>query len=177
MSKKSSMLRRRQNKSAHFTSSEAANKMAEINTEFSKIRRDFQIKERKKEKALQGLNENLVSNNLKLVELGRRPVPILSESEYENTGRIDYLPTFMEIPKEFIYSDEVKFINTWIFKGLTFADVVRLKPREFVDKDTALRAIRTFMFYNETTMHIDHAHKIKACAYLLSDWFELVTEK
>lgn len=79
-----------------------------------------------------------------------------------------WLPAYDKIPKEFLpYSTNkwCRFFDDMFFFGLESLD---LTPKEGVDKNKALRALRAVA----STFALKHEHKSAAFAYLASEWFE-----
>ena len=76
------------------------------------------------------------------------------------------MPKMSDIPKEFHYGHTVwnKLVSEWFFCGV---NNLKLTPKEGIDKDAALRHVKTVMGSFEPK----HEHKEAACAYLLSQWF------
>lgn len=76
------------------------------------------------------------------------------------------MPPQEDIPDEFKYGATRwnKLFSDWFFSGLSSLE---LTPKEGVDKDKAMRHIRTIMGSFEPK----HEHKEAAVAYLLNEWF------
>lgn len=77
------------------------------------------------------------------------------------------MPPYAEIPAEFKNDRTVwnRLVSDWFFCGVKN---LTLTPKDGIDKDKALRHIKTVMGSFEPK----HEHKEAACAYLLSQWFE-----
>ena len=101
------------------------------------------------------------------------PVPAVTKLDII-WGSIGHLPKMADIPDEFTHASNryVSFVSRWFFDGINPEDVLRLKPREGVEKTRALSAIRAILGSFEPK----HEHKNAGCAYLLSEWFELTSE-
>ena len=101
------------------------------------------------------------------------PVPDLNDPEVV-FGSIKHLPPWSDLPEEFRnrwmggnpYCD---FISQWFYSGLGKDDLARLSPRDGVDRNKALRAIKAIIGSFEPK----HEHKTAGAGYLLSQWFEL----
>lgn len=81
-------------------------------------------------------------------------------------GKIDHLPKWEDIPEEFKkgrtqWNDLFRILFYEGGKGLN------IKPREGVDANKALQAIRAIM----VSFQPKHEHKDAGCAYLFSEWF------
>ncbi|MGG1662909.1 hypothetical protein [Brevibacillus sp. NRS-1366] len=78
------------------------------------------------------------------------------------------LPVYSEIPDEFgLYSRNkwVEVTSDWFFKGIRN---YKWTPKEDIDQTKALRHIQACL----ASFEIQHEHKIRGCAYLLSQWFD-----
>lgn len=87
---------------------------------------------------------------------------------------IDHMPEFATLPEAFQrghYGAEphCAFIDHWFFCGRTAEDIARLVAKPGVDRLKAIRAIGAIM----RSFEPKHEHKIAACGYLLSQWFDL----
>lgn len=81
----------------------------------------------------------------------------------------DLAPAMEDIPEEFKYDRNNKwneFLRSWFLSGFP-TDPVLLK-KEGVDANLAYRHIHTML----KSYQPKHQHKMAACAYLLSLWFE-----
>ena len=87
-------------------------------------------------------------------------------------GNISHLPAWELIPKEFKdrnrHTPWNDFISKWFFVGLKPEDVSTLKPKEGIDKNKALAAIKAIL----ASWDPKHEHKEAGAAYLMSEWFE-----
>jgi hypothetical protein len=93
-------------------------------------------------------------------------------------GNIAHMPKYETIPEEFkkwhgnAYVDAV---STWFFKGAKSApNGIEIGGKTFtakagVDKTKALTAIKSVLGSFEPA----HEHKEAACAYMLSEWFDI----
>lgn len=82
-------------------------------------------------------------------------------------GLAKYLPAWKDIPDWFTHHGRTwanKLISTWFFDGLNPSILV---PKEGIDKNLALRHLKTCMGSFEPK----HKHKEAGCAYLMSLWF------
>lgn len=86
-------------------------------------------------------------------------------------GNIDYMPIYKDVPDQFKSWNEPhsEFISKWFFKGL---DETKIRVKPGVDKDKALAAIYAAL----SSWAPKHEHKIAGCAYMLSEWFDLVLD-
>lgn len=82
-----------------------------------------------------------------------------------------YLPVEKDIPKEF-WSDNdwTPIIDDWFFKGLNKG--VEFHPKDSVDAGKAFRHCRAVM----KSYQPSHEHKIAGLAYLMSQFFEKITD-
>lgn len=98
------------------------------------------------------------------------PIPELDGADVA-FGNIKHLPPYDVIPDEFkrLHHPYVEFVSGWFFSGMKQEDLARLVPRDGVDKNKALRAIKAALASFEPA----HEHKEAGCAYLLDQWFEL----
>jgi hypothetical protein len=98
-----------------------------------------------------------------------RPIPEITGAD-RVFGKVDHLPPYAEIPKEFKdWNDESKWnviISRWFFQGLP--KDTRFYPKPGVDPKAALAAIGAIM----ASFAPKHEHKVAGCAYLLSEWFD-----
>lgn len=79
------------------------------------------------------------------------------------------MPKYQEVPEEFKKFHGNKWIavvDEWFFRGLS--DNAEFKPKKGIDQSKALRHISAIM----RSWEPKHEHKIAACAYLLSEWFD-----
>lgn len=84
------------------------------------------------------------------------------------THGISHIPKRDSIPSEFF-----DFNNKWrkIASNAFFGNLpknIKYIPKEGVDKGKAIFAIQLIL----ESFRPEHNHKIAACAYLLSEWFE-----
>jgi hypothetical protein len=87
-------------------------------------------------------------------------------------GSVKHLmPKWDEIPEEFHHGHTPwnKLQSRWFFTGLPKETV--WVPKEGIDKDVALRHLKTI----QGSFEPKHEHKEAAVAYLMSLWFESVT--
>jgi hypothetical protein len=79
------------------------------------------------------------------------------------------MPKYSEVPEEFRdfrgKNRWVKVVNEWFFNGLKNP---RWKPKKGIDKDMALDHVS----YILSSWEPKHEHKVAACAYLLSEFFD-----
>jgi len=80
------------------------------------------------------------------------------------------MPKYDDIPAKFnCYTGEQSWANQlfmdWFYCGLKS---LSLQPREGINKDKALRHIKTIM----SSFEPKHEHKVATCAFLLDKWFE-----
>jgi hypothetical protein len=83
-------------------------------------------------------------------------------------GVLDIMPKYKDVPAEFkttlTQNKWVQLFDEWFFFGLKSLNI---NPKDGVDKDKALRHVRTIM----RSFIPKHEHKTAACAWLLSEWF------
>lgn len=95
-------------------------------------------------------------------------------------GDIKHMPKYDALPKEFQdwqYNPHCKAVGSWFYSGAKPIqggiklgdDVYKAKPG--VDAGKALAAIKAVLGSWEPK----HEHKIAACGYMLSEWFEKST--
>lgn len=93
-------------------------------------------------------------------------------------GGVKHMPKYDAIPEEFKRfngNDYVRAISFWFFKGAKrngdaiVIDGKTFKPREGVNANKALNAIKAVL----SSWEPKHEHKEAACAFMLSEWFEL----
>ena len=96
-----------------------------------------------------------------------RAIPEISDAELA-FGSIRALPAWTDIPDEFKRrgSVEVELFNTLFFGS---DKPFQIAPREGVDQDKAVRAVRACM----ASWEPKHEHKEAGVAYLLNQWFEV----
>jgi hypothetical protein len=89
-------------------------------------------------------------------------------------GNIDHMPKYEDVPKEFkdMNNKWCAFISKWFFCGIPKEIYDALEPKEGVDKEKAINAIRAIL----GSFAPKHEHKEAACAYLMSEWFEYKEE-
>jgi hypothetical protein len=77
------------------------------------------------------------------------------------------IPPKEEIPREFWNGHTIwnECFNDWFYSGIRAEQLI---PKEGVDKNKAIRAIKSIIGSWEPK----HEHKEAAVAYLLSEWFE-----
>lgn len=94
-------------------------------------------------------------------------IPELNDADIA-LGSIKHMPKYETVPAEFKNSGNpyVRFISNWFFRGV---DITHLTPQDGVDKTKALRAIKAVI----GSFAPKHEHKMAACAYMLSEWFDL----
>lgn len=100
-----------------------------------------------------------------------RPVPEMSNADV-SFGNIKHMPSYADIPSAFKQPNGTPFnaiASTWFFSGFVAAGGNRLTAKPGVDRDKALRAVRAILGSFEPK----HEYKEAACAYLLSEWFDL----
>lgn len=94
-------------------------------------------------------------------------------------GRIDFLPQRGTLPDEYReqWSSQIPYcraISKWFFHGAEcdgralVIDGERFVPKKGIDAQKALRAISAAL----RSFEPKHEHKIGACGFLLSQWFE-----
>lgn len=94
-------------------------------------------------------------------------------------GNIKHMPKYNTLPEEFQdwhrQRPHCEAISQWFAKGakLIPPDTIeiegaRFKAKSGVDPEKALRAIKAVLGSWEPK----HEHKIAACGYMLSEWFE-----
>lgn len=93
-------------------------------------------------------------------------------------GDIKHMPKFNGLPPEFQdwhnQRPHCKAVSMWFYKGAErdgnaiVIDGERFTPKEGVDADKALRAIKAVL----GSWAPKHEHKIAACGYMLSEWFD-----
>jgi len=96
-------------------------------------------------------------------------------------GNISHMPRYGEVPEEFKNRGNafVDAVSTWFFSGASRdgdALVIgknRFEPKDGVNADKALAAIRAVLGSFEPK----HEHKEAACAFMLSEWFDLSPSK
>ena len=96
-------------------------------------------------------------------------------------GRVDYIPKWDDIPKEFKATSNpfAHAVSKWFFHGAKrfgtsiVVDGITFTVKANLDCGRALTAIRGVM----TSWDPSHEHKEAACAYMLSEWFDLKKSK
>ena len=93
-----------------------------------------------------------------------RPIPEIKNKHF---GKIDHIPAWEEIPKEFKHGHTKwnQLFSEMFYNGLA---ELRLAPKQGVDTQKAMAAIRSIM----RSWEPKHEHKEAACAYLFSEWFD-----
>ena len=106
-----------------------------------------------------------------------RPVPDVTRADVA-FGKIDHMPRYEDVPDEFCRRGGTPFndaVSHWFFSGAkSIPNGVEIGGKQFIAKDgveagKALAAIRAILGSWEPK----HENKEAACAYLLSEWFEL----
>ena len=94
-----------------------------------------------------------------------------------NLGSANHMPPWEYVPSGFKNNKNpyCKAVSSWFFEGGTgnskafaTANGAKFKPKEDVDGEKAMRAIRAVL----GSFDPKHEHKIAACAYMLSEWFD-----
>lgn len=100
------------------------------------------------------------------------PIPELTRLDLASRN-IKHLPAYAIIPDRFKRSVDpyAQFISNWFFDGLKADDMARITPRQGVDRDRALVAIKAILGSFEP----QHEHKEAGCAFLLHQWFDLAS--
>jgi len=97
-------------------------------------------------------------------------------------GEIKHMPKYETIPEEFKRHNGnayCKAVTKWFFSGAKAhpgginIDGVKFTAKPTVDAVAALAAIRAVLGSFEPK----HEHKEAACAYMLSEWFDIETAK
>lgn len=96
-------------------------------------------------------------------------------------GGIKHMPKYSDVPENFkrSYDPHCKAISSWFFSGAKGAtnglviDGVTFTAKPGVDATKALRAIKAVLGSFEPK----HEHKIAACGYMLSEWFDKADAK
>ncbi len=106
------------------------------------------------------------------------PIPELTDVD-EAFGNIDHMPAYDTLPVEFKRHNGnayCKAVSYWFFAGAKregdrlIVDGVVFAPKEGVDSTKALSAIRVVL----GSFAPKHEHKEAACAFMLSEWFDVV---
>lgn len=87
-------------------------------------------------------------------------------------GNIKHLPKYDTLPEDFKHRSGnryVDFVSKWFSNGCTKEDIDLLTAKSGIDKNKALRAIKSVL----ASFEPKHEHKEAGAAYLLSQWFEL----
>lgn len=81
------------------------------------------------------------------------------------------MPPMRDIPDDYkrSYNPYCRAVNQWFFRGLQKS---ALRVKDGIDQEQAFRHLTTIMRSFEPA----HEHKEAAVAYLMSQWFELVSE-
>lgn len=89
-------------------------------------------------------------------------------------GNINHMPKYSDIPDDFYRKNQkyVDFVSSWFFGGKSKEEIARLTPKEGVDKNKALAAIKAILCSFEPK----HEHKEAGAAFLLAEWFDLADE-
>lgn len=91
-------------------------------------------------------------------------------------GNIDHMPKYSTLPEEF-QRERSPFCNavqSWFFRGAKGSpagieiDGVTYTAKPGVDAAQALAAIKSVL----SSFEPKHEHKIAACGYMLSEWFD-----
>ena len=79
---------------------------------------------------------------------------------------MELMPGYDEIPEEFKRGDTKwnKLVTEWFSYGLK---KLKITPKDGVDKDKALRHLKTILGSREPK----HEHKEAGAAFLMSEWF------
>lgn len=98
-------------------------------------------------------------------------------------GKIKHMPEFKTLPDDFRDWQSNPYCNavsSWFYDGGTgngqafaTADGTKFKPKDGVDGHAALSAIRAVL----GSFDPKHEHKIAACGYMLSEWFDAEFKK
>jgi len=104
-------------------------------------------------------------------------IPALNDADIA-FGNIDHMPNYADIPAEFKrYSNPyVRAVSGWFFGGAKrsgdelIIDGVTFRAKSGVDATKALKAIRAVL----VSFAPKHEHKEAACAYMLSEWFDIL---
>lgn len=107
---------------------------------------------------------------------GMLPIPDLDKVSVV-FGDVKHMPKYEDIPEQFTrhHGPFVEAVSTWFFSGAKReGNMLIVKDRRFVakpgvDASKALRAIQAVL----GSFAPKHEHKEAACAYMLSEWFEL----
>lgn len=111
---------------------------------------------------------------------GSLPVPDLDDPTVV-FGGIDHMPAYDTLPEEFQRdwhrrsNEFCHAVSMWFYQGAKrdgdrmLIDGVTFRPRAGIDGDKALRAIRAVL----GSWAPKHEHKIAACGYMLSQWFQV----
>lgn len=92
-------------------------------------------------------------------------------------GNVKHMPKYEKLPEEFQdwhYNPHCKAVSKWFYSGAKpFTGGIQLGDDTYmakpgVDAGKALAAIRAVLGSFEPK----HEHKIAACGYMLSEWFE-----
>lgn len=109
------------------------------------------------------------------------PIPAVDRVDV-TFGNIKHMPKYEAIPDEFKRHNGnayCKAVSSWFFSGAKGApggieiDGVTFKAKDGVDAPKALAAIRAVLGSFEPK----HEHKEAACAYMLSEWFDIEKAK
>lgn len=106
----------------------------------------------------------------------RLPVPPVSDADV-TFGSIKHMPAMSDIPDTFCgYGNPYRrAVSTWFFAGAKREDRTltvggkRFTARPGIDARAAIAAIRSVL----GSFQPSHEHKEAACAYMLSEWFEV----
>lgn len=96
----------------------------------------------------------------------------VSDVELASLTKTDkYLPPYQDIPEEFNLSHNAwnEIVSIWFFMGLD-PSILTAKPG--INKQKALRHLTCCM----RSWEPKHEHKIAGVAYLMSLWFEPITQ-
>lgn len=108
-------------------------------------------------------------------------------------GNVEHMPKYDDLPEEFKrfpgHTPWNQAVSTWFFKGAKFCEFagkgedrqptgieiggVKFKPKEGVNGTQALAAIVSVL----KSFEPKHEHKEAACAYMLSQWFDIVPKE
>jgi hypothetical protein len=86
---------------------------------------------------------------------------------------MEWMPPYKELPEEFRRERTTwaSFVSGWFYRGL--ANVDRLKAKPDIVATQALNHVKAVL----GSWDPKHEHKMAGCAYLLSLWFEPITQE
>jgi hypothetical protein len=93
-----------------------------------------------------------------------------SEAAYGAVDTSQWMPAYEAVPVEFkqLNNKWNILVTGWWFDGVHPALVVKLRAKEGIDRKKALDQLHACIRSFEPA----HNHKMAACAYLMSLWFE-----